>query len=385
MLYLFRGADQVALREALAELCQRVSSDPALRELNVTRLDGAQLSLAELSAAADTWPFLAERRVVVVDGLSRSFEPRTRRAVQPTLAEDSSAADDGGPPAEGPGDEDSEDLKARVSAFSAYLRSFQERSSLPAADGGLPCDVVLVETGQVGTARRTASARRQSGSALLAELVRQAGGQARVFAGPQPRDLATWIRDRARRAQVVLDDEAIELLATTVGSQTELLETELGKLRTYAGAQPVGAREVRLLVPEARAANVFELGDKVAQGDRAGALALLDHLAHDGEHPLRILALLVRHFRQLVQASEAVSAEDLARRAQMPPWAAERAWRQARRCPPDGLRAALAVLLAADGAVKQGRCEADEALLLAVLRLSDRRTRAAGPAALGRP
>ncbi|MBI4507941.1 MAG: hypothetical protein HY691_20635 [Chloroflexi bacterium] len=170
-----------------------------------------------------------------------------------------------------------------------------------------------------------------------------------------------------------------------MGSQTELLETELGKLRTYAGEQPVGAREVRLLVPEARAANVFELGDKVAQGDRAGALALLDHVARDGEHPLRILALLVRHFRQLVQAREAASAEDLARRAQMPPWAAERAWRQARRCTPEGLRAALAVLLAADGAVKQGRCEADEALLLAVLRLSDQRTWAAGPAALGRP
>ncbi|MBI4505719.1 MAG: hypothetical protein HY691_09310, partial [Chloroflexi bacterium] len=101
MLYLLRGADQVALREALAELCQRVSSDPALRELNVTRLDGAQLSLGDLSSAADTWPFLAERRVVVVDGLSRSFEPRTRRAVQPNPAEDFSAADDGGPPAEG--------------------------------------------------------------------------------------------------------------------------------------------------------------------------------------------------------------------------------------------------------------------------------------------
>lgn len=384
MLYLLRGPDLIALRETLAKLCARVSADPALRELNVTRLDGAQISIADLSAAADTWPFMAERRVVVVEGLSRQLEPTERPLAEGGGLGSEPALDEASAQAAQAADEHAAiDPRALVEPLSAYLRSFQERTGPPPHGGGLPCDIVLLEPEPPGAARRTRG-RRRSGVDILVDLVTQAGGDVQAFDGPKPRDLAAWIRGRAQRLQLTVDDEAIDLLAAAIGPQTELLEKELDKLRAYAGGQPIGARDVRLLVAEARAANVFELGDKVAQGDRTAALALLDHLMRDGEHPLKVLQLLVRHFRQLVEAREAATAGELAQRAHVAAWVAERAWSQARRCPPDRPRAALGALLAADGAVKQGRCEATEALLLAVLRLSDIRSSAAELAILGR-
>jgi DNA polymerase-3 subunit delta len=381
VLYLFRGQDLVALREAVAALCEGIAVDPSVRDLNVTRLDGDTLSVADLSTMASTWPFLAERRVVLVEGLSRSCEPRGGEGARPaaggaTPPTDPSGADVASEPAaaEEPSDEPARgDVPERLSELEAFLRSFQEQTSRPVTEGGLPCDLVLVEAEIEGQARRRAGFRRPDGLALLTAMVERAGGQVRVFARPRPRDVGAWIRERARAQQVTLDDDAAELLAVAIGPRTELLEMELAKLATYADGQPISADDVRLLVAEARAVNVFDLGDLVAAGDRAGALALLERLRREGEHPLRILQLLVRHFRLLVEAHACASAEEFARRARLPSWPAEKTWRQAQRVAPGQVRAALAALLAADAAIKQGRCEPDEALLLALLRLNESR------------
>lgn len=383
MLYLFHGPDRVALREALARLCERVASDPALRDLNITRLDGAAVSAGELSTAASTWPFLAERRLVIVDGLSRQFEPRggkpdggeagapaapegQREGLGLLVAEPESPA----------GPAPAADHSTRIAAFGGCLRAVQSQTAAAPEKGGLPCDLVLVEAepSEGGERRRGSSRRRQGGLAVVSQMVAEAHGMERNFAAPALRDLVPWIRARAEAARVVLEEDAVKLLAETIGPQTDLLDVELEKLRTYSDGRPVSARDVRILVAEARAANVFELGDSVALGDPSRALALLEHLAREGESPFMVLQLLVRHFRQLLEARDAAGPEDLARRARMPPWLAEKVWRQASRSPLGRLRAALEVLLAADAAVKQGRCEEGAALHLAVLHLSSPRS-----------
>lgn len=372
----------MALRAAVSALSERVARDPSVRALNVTRLDGATVSVADLRAAAMTLPFLAERRLVIVDGLSRACEPRAAvRERRPSAGEDlehPSAADEAldEPALSAAEDEPAtthamSDVPDRLDELEAFLRDFREQTSRPVAEGGLPCDLVLVEIETEATPRRRSGARRPDGLALLTAMVERAGGEVRTFARPQQRELAAWIGKRARALGVTLDAEATQLLALSVGPRTELLDVELAKLSVYAEGQRVDGKDVRLLVAEARAANVFDLGDRVVEGDRASALALLERLLREGEHPLRILQLLVRHFRLLVDARACARAEEFAQRAHLPLWPAEKTWRQARRSAPARLRAALSALLAADAAIKQGRCEPAEALLLALLRLCD--------------
>ena len=65
--YVFHGADEFTRAETLADFKRRLGP-PDTVDLNTTLLDGARLTLAELRHACDTVPFLAEKRLVIVQG-----------------------------------------------------------------------------------------------------------------------------------------------------------------------------------------------------------------------------------------------------------------------------------------------------------------------------
>ena len=50
---------------------------PDLRDVNITVLDGSSVSFDEVVATSSTVPFLADKRMVIVDGLLTEFETRT--------------------------------------------------------------------------------------------------------------------------------------------------------------------------------------------------------------------------------------------------------------------------------------------------------------------
>ena len=67
--YIFYGADEFTQKEKLAELKSKLGKDPAMVDLNTSYFNGATVRLGELIHACSTVPFLAERRLVVVEGL----------------------------------------------------------------------------------------------------------------------------------------------------------------------------------------------------------------------------------------------------------------------------------------------------------------------------
>ncbi|HZC77301.1 MAG TPA: hypothetical protein VE258_06100, partial [Ktedonobacterales bacterium] len=66
MFLLFHGPDEFSAREALAQL--RASDD---FDTSQDTLYGAEVSLDTIRTLCDTFPFLSEKRLVVVDGLLR--------------------------------------------------------------------------------------------------------------------------------------------------------------------------------------------------------------------------------------------------------------------------------------------------------------------------
>ena len=70
MFYIFHGEDSHAKSEKLAKLLSR-HGDPAMLELNTSRFSGI-VSIAAIRQAAETVPFLAPVRVVIVDDLFSS-------------------------------------------------------------------------------------------------------------------------------------------------------------------------------------------------------------------------------------------------------------------------------------------------------------------------
>src|SRR6185312_10233720 len=67
MIHLLYGPDEFARSEALAVLKAQVPPD--LAELNLSVLDGKKLKLDTLIGSCEAFPFIAERRLVIVHDL----------------------------------------------------------------------------------------------------------------------------------------------------------------------------------------------------------------------------------------------------------------------------------------------------------------------------
>jgi DNA polymerase-3 subunit delta len=146
------------------------------------------------------------------------------------------------------------------------------------------------------------------------------------------------------------------------------------KLRDYVGGRPVRQADVRRLVHATRAANIFEMVDALASRQMAQAGRLLRHaIETDGEEPLGILSLLARRYRQLIQVKAlqkaGVKPDQISQQIGAADWQVRRLLEQAGRQSQRGLHLALEHLLAADEAIKTGKCTDREAmdLLLAAL------------------
>src|SRR3989304_3384475 len=68
MLHVFYGEASFSVRQRRDELRSSLDTDGMLTS-NTTVLDGAKTSLAEVTAACDTVPFLSAHRLVIVEGL----------------------------------------------------------------------------------------------------------------------------------------------------------------------------------------------------------------------------------------------------------------------------------------------------------------------------
>ncbi|HPL81592.1 MAG TPA: hypothetical protein PLU23_03715, partial [Anaerolineaceae bacterium] len=71
VLYLLRGDDSTRFRELVAGFKEALG-DPDMAELNTSLLDGEALNMDSLSADAMAMPFLAPRRLVIIEN-ARAF------------------------------------------------------------------------------------------------------------------------------------------------------------------------------------------------------------------------------------------------------------------------------------------------------------------------
>jgi DNA polymerase III subunit delta len=108
--------------------------------------------------------------------------------------------------------------------------------------------------------------------------------------------IAQQVRKAAQETGVKLTAGAVQALASSVGSQSRQLYTELEKLRLYAGTRTLDEAAVASLVTSS-AQSSYQLAAAIREGDTATALTLISELLNRNESPLRIVATLVGYFR----------------------------------------------------------------------------------------
>ncbi len=312
MIYLFHGTDELARTEALR--AAKAAIPPELSDLNLAVLDGRKLKLDLLAAACESLPFLAERRLVIVeDALKHVRADDARRICE-------------------------------------YLTRVPDTT-----------DLIFVERDAV-----------DKRGALFTWLKKHA--QVREFEPRQGTELHRWLQQRAAELDARLAPEAAAVLVEFVGNESRALDNELRKLANYVGpGGTIDAAAVRRLVPDSSEASVFAFIDALAMQRLEPALTLLHQLLEDGEPPLKLLFMIGRQVRLLIQvkelAAQRLKPEAIAAQIKQPPFVVKKALDQATRFRPAALVQLHDRLIELDHALKTGRVEQQSGLELLVAEL----------------
>lgn len=332
-IYLFHGEDELSSHEAVQGLVARMKESPVW-EYNVVYFEGERVALSDLAATCQTVPFLGDKRLVVVTNLLSHLSDQGR----------------------GPGrDEVRSDRPSRGGKRDLLRGLLQFLPAVPEF-----CRLVFLE-GQLIPERDQ-----------VLQAVRELGGFVKAHRLDES-NLLVWIRDRARKIGCKMSGEAAEELAAAVGPNSRLLHGEMVKLATYCQDRAVTADDVRKLVVDARKANVFAMVDALGLRQPEAALREFRKLLSEGDHPLRVMAMVVRQFRLLIQVKELTQAgaspDEMARKTGAPPRGVASLQRQARNFTFDQLEQAYRRLLECDLQVKNGSMEPESAVELAIVEL----------------
>jgi DNA polymerase III subunit delta len=338
MFYLLHGNDEFTCREHLKKLTQQGNF-----EYNKDTYMGGGVDLITIIATCNTFPFLSDQRLVILEGL-----PKRRRGEDP--GEEKQTSEKSSKTKKG-----KKGSKNRSESRAGFEKGLAEY--IPQ----LPETTVLIVL---------ADEELTSSSALL----KAAAAHGKVIQCTLPRGVAveTWINKKAKSLGVKITPDATSMLANFIGNQLRLLANEIDKLATYVGpGATITVEDVRQLSAQVQEARIFDLTDALAQRNRKQALDLLHDLLADGEPPLKLISTITSQIRSLLLVKEL--AENGLRISQivsatgMAPFVAEKALRQIGRFSPSQLEGAYRQLLATDAALKRSRLTPDMALDLLVV------------------
>lgn len=310
--YLFEGPEENIKTAALAQLRKALLPE-GMEELNEALLEAPATDA--LIAAAETLPFLAEKRLVVV----REHPALTGR---------------------GEGDDRLRDYLARVPDTAV---------------------IVFIVRGKADARKKLYTAIKKHGHIVSFNPLTDA-------------ELNAWIIRTFKGLGKICPPQTASLLSFTVGSDTALLRQEIDKLAALAGErETIGDEDVRQVATRSVEYTIFEMVDAVVARQEGKAFSLLRDMLTAGEQRLGILAMLLRQYRLLqhvkIMQYEKKPVQEIKSRLGIAPFAAERCIRQASAYTGGEVRQAVDICLSTEMGVKSGRYNDEGALESAMLRL----------------
>jgi DNA polymerase-3 subunit delta len=330
MFYIFHGEDELARSEQIAAFKAKLG-DPSLGDLNTTVLDGRKLSMSELRHACDAIPFLADKRLVIVEGFL------SRLATRPGKKGDNVPQ------------------QALLDELLAYLPCLPESTRL-----------VLVESYTLKAKHPLVKLALSIDERCVHE-----------FKLPQGAQLARWVMKRAHIYGGQIEAPAASLLVEFSSGDLRGLDQDIQKLLAYANwARPVTVGDVKALVHDVKEGNVFAMVDALAQGDGRAAASELHRLLDAGEAPLLLFSMIIRQFRLLIMlkelAEENVTGDEAAARLGIHPYVAKKLGAQTRAFTMGQLENIYCSLQEMDVAIKRGQIEDVAALDVLIAGLNAR-------------
>ena len=334
--YILHGGDEFAIAQDIANMVAKFG-DQALREANTTRLDGRTFNQEDLIPAVSPMPFLADRRIVILE----DYVKRLEKSADSTK-------------------EGSQKLKEDRRQFLDKLEKVPPTTALVLVEHRL-----LPEQGD-GRSRYTH---------WLLKWAREFPERTYVKAFSLPGNkMNKWIMDRAAEGGGQFSPQAAAALVELVADDTRLADQEIRKLLDYVDcARPVQPADVVLLTVDSSQAKIFAMVDAMGARQGENAISILKRLLEQVEHAY-IFSMVVRQFRFLLLVREILDGggEKMEIGEQLrflqrgnkpvPDWMAGKLINQAKRFTLDELEHVYQRLLCIDEDLKRGLTTVDLAL-----------------------
>ncbi|MFC0215839.1 DNA polymerase III subunit delta [Paenibacillus chartarius] len=308
-IYVCYGPESYFMKQLIDTITEQ-AIEPEHREFAVSKFDLQETPVEQVIEDAETLPFMVPRKIVIA-----------KNAVLFTGAKDSGKVDHD------------------VDRLAAYLKSPVDYSVL----------IFTVNADKLDERKKIVKALKDQ-DALVPCL---------PLLGD---DLTRWVQDRAARLRFTLLPGAAEQLVLNTGGHLQALHSELEKLALFAGdGGQVSAQLVDELVARSAEQNVFLLIEDIVQLRLDKALTTLHELLKMKEEPIKIVNLLARQFRIMLQVKELVqqgySHQQIASQIGLHPYAVKLADGQTRKYDTAKLSGILSQLADLDYRMKSGRID----------------------------
>ncbi len=193
---------------------------------------------------------------------------------------------------------------------------------------------------------------------------------------PQNEELLTrWILGRLKREGKNITGSVMQLFLTKTGTDMGNIDRELEKLLCYTlDRDVITAEDVEAVVTEQTTNKIFEMVNAVAEHNQRRALDLYYDLLTLKEPPMRIMFLISRQFQILFHvrdmAAKGLDQQTMAKKAGIPPFAVRKNVSQARGFTMEQLKQALRDGAELEESVKTGRMDDRMAVELFLMKYS---------------
>ena len=281
-------------------------------EMNYTCFSGKDISESEVISQAETMPFFADRRVILV--------------------------------------EDSGFFKNRTEGLAEYLEKLPDYLTL------------IFSEEEIDKRTRTFK-------------MMQKHGHVTEFAQQKEDALIRWILTRMKREGKMIRSSDMQRFLAAAGTDMGNIDNELEKLLSYcADKQVITGADIDAVCSPQITNQIFDMVRAVAEHRQKDALDLYYDLLALKEKPMRILYLISRQFQQLMQISDLSRSgfpqTEIAAKAGVPPFVVKRSMGLLRRYSEDMLCSILQSLAQAEEDVKTGRLDETLSVEMAIVRLS---------------
>ena len=332
MLYILSGQDDFSLKQSLEKIKADVG-DAEVLAANMTILEGSQVTVDQLRSVCEAAPFLAEKRLVIVNGLLKRFQPPDRPGRQGRNRKNTVQPDG-------------------HDALADYIVT-------------IPDSTILVLTED----------KIKSNNSLFRAL----SGNARVQSFPLLKEakLKQWVQNRVKEEGGSITPGALDLLSRFVGSNLWIMSNEISKLVLFTAGNRISEEDIRLVVSYTHQSNIFAVVDAIVESRAKIASQLLQQLLNEGASTSYLMGMLARQLRLIVRTKDIqtarVSPNELRNRIGLTSeFLARKTMEQARQYSLPRLRQVYRQLLETDLAIKTGQYEPELALNILVAELCQR-------------